>query len=312
MAQATFADELARYGPNRNTPAAVTAAQAQAYCRKLTARHYENFTVASWLLPKRLRPHFYSIYAYCRWADDLADETGDSNQSLELLDWWEAQLFDCFERRSKHPVFVALEETINEFEIPPEPFLDLLVAFRQDQHRRRYETRDELLEYCRYSANPVGRLVLYLGRCHDQECELLSDQVCTGLQLANFLQDVARDWDAGRVYLPQEVCRANDYDQSCFHNRLVTDGFRKMMATEVDQAEVLLQAGLPLAKKVPAEIGIDVELFARGGLAILDGIRSTGYDVWRRRPTVSKAKQIWLLTQCWTRHRVARRLGAQS
>ena len=203
------------FRPGRNAAAADAAAEP-AILPAAGRRHYENFTVASRLLPRRLRQHVCNIYAYCRWADDLADEIGDPQRSLALLDWWETQLRDCYDGRAAHPVFIALSETIRKFDIPAEPFLDLLVAFRQDQRVTRYETIDQVLEYCRCSANPVGRLVLYLGRCHTPERARLSDSICTGLQLANFCQDVARDWDRGRIYLPQADCRRFGYDEAVF------------------------------------------------------------------------------------------------
>ncbi len=200
------ASDLDRYGP-QTTSGPLSLRQSRRYCRRLASRHYENFTVASRLLPRGLRQHFCNVYAYCRWADDLADELGDPEQSLAALDWWESQLRRCYQGQAEHPVFVALAETIHRFDIPIEPFVDLLTAFRQDQRVTRYETVERVLEYCRYSANPVGRLVLYVGQCHTSDRLPLSDAICTGLQLANFCQDVASDWDRGRVYLPETACR---------------------------------------------------------------------------------------------------------
>ena len=197
-----FSRDLALYGPEAKIPKPFRPAQGRKYCRRLARGHYENFTVVSWLLPRRLRQHFYNVYAYCRWADDLADEPGDPQKSLALLDWWEKELRDCYAGKVRHPVFVALTETIRRFDIPIDPFVDLLVAFRQDQRIRCYDNLAQLTEYCRYSANPVGRLILYLGKCHSPERAQLSDSICTGLQLANFWQDVARDYEMGRVYLP--------------------------------------------------------------------------------------------------------------
>ena len=176
-----FSDDLARYGPGTKFPP-LSPAESRRYCRRLARRHYENFAVLSLFLPRRLRQHVANVYAYCRWADDLADEIGDLQRSLELLDWWEAQIGDCYQGRAAHPVFTALSETIQKFHIPAEPFRDLLVAFRQDQRQTRYETAEDLLEYCRHSANPVGRLVLSLGECRDAEMDRLSDAICSGLQ----------------------------------------------------------------------------------------------------------------------------------
>lgn len=296
-----FAAELARYGPGSTTPRSIDAREARDYCRDLAVRHYENFTVASWLLPERLRPHFYHVYAYCRWSDDLADETGGGRRSLELLQWWEEQLEDCYRGRARHPVFVALCGTIEEFQIPIEPFRDLLKAFRQDQTTIRYESWDELLAYCRYSANPVGRLVLYLGRAHDDARGALADQVCTGLQLANFWQDVHEDWNRGRIYLPLSLCRQHGYSLGDFESKSATPAFRALLADVVTRAEGYLRAGQPLVPLVPRELRLDVDLFIEGGLAILRGIRSIDYDVWRRRPEVSKWQKLMLVAKCWWR-----------
>jgi squalene synthase HpnC len=265
----------------------------------LAAEHYETFTVASRFLPRRLRQHVCNIYAYCRWADDLADEIGDPEQSLLGLKWWEGQLHECYQGRVVHPVFIALRETIARFQIPIEPFCDLLTAFRQDQRVTRYETIDQLLEYCRYSANPVGQLVLYLGGCHTPERVRLSDSVCTGLQLANFWQDVARDWDRGRIYLPLADCRRVGYGEDRFARRECNDAFRQLLAERVDDAKQRLRDGLPLAAMMPVGLRRPVALFAAGGLAILEAIRRQKYDVWSRRPTVSKLDKLRLVMKFW-------------
>jgi squalene synthase HpnC len=301
MSAPAFQHELARYGPEAAAGTCDRAA-ARAYCRRLARTHYENFSVATWLLPRRLRPHFYHVYAYCRWADDLADETGDRAESLKLLDWWEAELRACYEGEARHPVFVALADTIAEFDIPAAPFLDLLTAFRRDQQQTRYETPEEVRDYCRCSADPVGRLVLYLGRCANEEYFALSDAICTGLQLANFCQDVARDWDErGRIYLPMALCRAEGYTEEHFARHEMNAAFRRVMKGEVERAERLLLEGLPLARRVPRELRVDVELFARGGLAILAAIRKLDYDVWATRPEVSRRQKLGLLLSAWRR-----------
>jgi squalene synthase HpnC len=302
----TFSDELAIYGPAGAGAQRPSLAQAQAYCRQLARTHYENFTVASWLLPAKLRQHFCHVYAYCRWSDDLADETAGGEASLRLLDWWQSQLDDCYRGIAKHPVFVALESTIHEFEIPAEPFRDLLVAFRQDQTQTRYETFDNLLGYCRNSANPVGRLVLYLGRCHDAQRGRLSDSICTALQLANFWQDVARDYARGRIYLPLESCRRAGYDEAMFARHEFNPQFRNLLAGEVDRAESLFNAGQPLVELMPRALRIDVQLFVDGGRSILQAIRRIDYNVWRRRPVVNKATKLALLLRAWWQSRASR------
>jgi len=295
----SFAADLALYGPRAGEPNRLSEAESRRYCRRLARRHYENFTVASRLLPRGMRQHFTNVYAYCRWADDLADECRRPDESLALLDWWEEQLRSCYRGRTVHPVFVALSETIRQFDVPCDPFVDLLVAFRQDQRVTRYETFDRLLEYCRYSANPVGRLVLSLGRCHDAERAELSDSICTGLQLANFWQDVADDWDRGRIYVPLADCRRFGYDESMFVRREHNDALRRLLAAEVSEAEGWLRRGLPLVGMVPRWLRLEVALFIHGGLAILAAIRRQDYDVWSRRPVVSKLEKLRLVARCW-------------
>jgi len=295
----SFAADLELYGPRAGEPNRLSEAESRRYCRRLARRHYENFTVASRLLPRGMRQHFTNVYAYCRWADDLADECRRPDESLALLDWWEEQLRSCYRGRTVHPVFVALSETIRQFDVPCDPFVDLLVAFRQDQRVTRYETFDRLLEYCRYSANPVGRLVLSLGRCHDAERAELSDSICTGLQLANFWQDVADDWDRGRIYVPLADCRRFGYDESMFVRREHNDALRRLLAAEVSEAEGWLRRGLPLVGMVPRWLRLEVALFIHGGLAILAAIRRQDYDVWSRRPVVSKLEKLRLVARCW-------------
>jgi squalene synthase HpnC len=302
-------DELAAFGP-AGTADAPSPDEARAYCARLATSHYENFSVASRLLPRELRPHFYNVYAYCRWADDLADETGDPARSLELLDWWQEQLDGCYAGAARHPVFIALEETIREFSIPREPFARLLTAFRQDQTTPRYETFEQLLGYCRNSADPVGRLVLYLGRCHDDLRGDLSDAVCTGLQLANFWQDVARDRAKGRTYLPQEDLRRFGVDDADLDRMATTSVLRKLLEFEVDRADDYLRRGLPLVGLMPRGLSGDVWLFIQGGLRVLDKIRALDYDVLRVRPKVSKLDQIRLLVGCVWRNKFAGGVGA--
>ena len=301
---ASFAEELKRYGPDVSSSVPISREAAQAYCRRLARTHYENFTVASCLVPRGLRQHFYNIYAYCRWSDDLADEVPDASHSEALLDWWESLLDDCYAGRARHPVFVALQDTIDTFAIPDRPLRDLLVAFRQDQRTTIYETFDDLLGYCRNSANPVGHLVLYLGRSFDDTNAAYSDSICTGLQLANFWQDVARDWDIGRVYLPRSDCQRFGYDDAMFARRETNDAFRELMRFQVDRAERWLRDGHPLIARVAPELRVDVRLFQQGGLATLNAIRRIDYDVWRQRPTVGRWRKLRLLLDAWMGLRV--------
>jgi squalene synthase HpnC len=285
----TVIDELTQWGPG--TPvAAPSLADAQAYCRRLARTHYENFPVASLLLPRSLRQHFANVYAYCRWADDLGDETGDADRSLGLLSWWREQLQRCFAGEVQHPVFVALRQTIDEFAIPQQPYADLISAFEQDQHVRRYETFEQLHDYCRRSADPVGRIVLHLCRNVSEQTFAWSDSICTGLQLANFWQDVARDFDIGRVYLPREDRQRSGYSDDDLAHRRTTPQFRELMQFEVERAREFLLAGRPLIATMPGRLQVDIDMFLRGGLQILKEIEAIDYDVWRTRPVVSKRR----------------------
>jgi len=298
-----FAQQLERWGP-RQDYGAVSLSAAQAYCGELTRTHYENFSVATLLLPRRLLHHFHSVYSYCRWADDLGDETGGGSHALGLLGWWREELLHCYDGTPRHPVMVALQQTIERFQIPPTPFLELLHAFEQDQHVKRYDTYEQLLGYCRYSANPVGHLVLYLCESYDAERAALADRVCTGLQLANFWQDVARDLDIGRVYLPAEDRRRFGYADADLDARRFTPAFAELMRFEVDRARTLFDEGIALVPLVPAEVQTDIELFVRGGLAILRKIEEIGYDVWRARPALSKREKVALMAgTLWRRWR---------
>jgi len=274
---------------------APTLDEARAWCKQLAESHYENFHVASWFLPRDLRPHFYSIYAYCRVSDDLGDEVGDSAQALALLDLWGRELDACYEGRARHPVFVALAETIRECFIPKEPFADLLVAFRQDQVVTRYQTIEDVLAYCRYSANPVGRLVLYACGEAIEENLRLSDFTCTALQLANFWQDVREDYRRGRIYIPKNDMEVFRVSEEQIAESVATPEFRGLMRCEVDHARSLFEQGLPLIGKVHRELALDLDLFSRGGLEILRAIERQGYDVLSSRPAISKRRKLALM-----------------
>lgn len=270
---------------------------AQAYCERLARSHYENFSVATWFLPGKLKQHFYNVYAYCRISDDLGDEVGDPRQSLQLLDQWETELNACYEGAPRHPVFVALAETVRRFAIPKHEFSDLLIAFRQDQTITRFPAFNEVLGYCRYSANPVGHLVLYLCGYSDAERQQLSDFTCTALQLANFWQDVAVDYAKGRIYLPLEDLQRYGVSEEQISRRRVTPQFIELMKFEVQRAREWFDRGLPLVKKVNRELAIDLELFSRGGQEILNAVERQGFDVLSRRPVISKPRKLWLVAR---------------
>lgn len=276
---------------------APSEAEAREYCRRLARSHYENFSVASWFLPGRLRQHFFNVYAYCRISDDLADEVGDKAVSLRLLDQWEEELGACYAGRARHPVFVALAETVHKFEIPKHEFADLLTAFRQDQRVTRYETFDDLLGYCRYSANPVGHLVLYLCGYRDAERQQLSDRTCTALQLANFWQDVSADFAKGRIYLPLEDLRRFGVSEAAIRDEENSAAFRELMKFEVARAREWFAQGLPLIAQVNRQLAVDLDLFSRGGQEILNAIERQEYAVLGRRPAISRSRKLALIAR---------------
>ena len=276
---------------------APSASDARDYCRRLARTHYENFSVASWFLPQQLRQHFFNLYAYCRISDDLGDEVGDTAASLQLLDQWQTELNACYEGHPRHPVFVALAETVRKFEIPKHEFADLLSAFRQDQRVTRYETFNDLLGYCRYSANPVGHLVLYLCGYRDSERQQLSDYTCTALQLANFWQDVSADLAKGRIYLPLEDLRRFSVNEGVLCDGQNTSAFRELMKFEVERAREWFAQGLPLAARVDRKLATDIELFSRGGQEILTAIERQHYAVLGQRPAISKTRKLALVAR---------------
>ncbi|HEV2103421.1 MAG TPA: squalene synthase HpnC [Candidatus Acidoferrum sp.] len=286
--------------------------EAQAYTRWLATHHYENFNVASWLLPKELHQHFYNLYAYCRWADDLGDEIPIRERALELLDWWERELDACYEGRPSHPVFVALRETIVAKDVPKQPFADLLKAFRQDQVVKRYPTWDAVLDYCVYSANPVGRLVLYLCGYRDDERQKLSDATCTALQLANFWQDVSRDLEIGRIYIPLDRAAAHGLSEQEIAGRKFDVRYVSLMKELIEYTRRLFEKGMPLSKRVEGKLSVDLEMFSRGGLAVLDAIEAMGYDTLHRRPEVSKVKQAGLLGRALITHVIGNSSGSRN
>jgi len=282
---------------------APTLEQARAYCQRLAETHYENFHVATWFLPKALRPHFHAIYAYCRISDDLGDEVGSTAEALALLELWGEELDACYAGSARHPVFVALAETIKACAIPKEPFADLLVAFRRDQIVTRYATMDDVLAYCRYSANPVGRLVLYAcGEAgqNQEERFRLSDATCTALQLANFWQDVKEDYARGRVYIPQHDMAAFGVTDATIAEGIATPEFRALLRSEVEYARALFDQGLPLIGMVNRDLALDLDLFSRGGLEILRAIELRDYDVLSARPAISKTTKASLALRAVT------------
>ncbi len=299
-------DKLNRQYPGWDKPSALPTrfvlVESEAYCRRLATSHYENFPLIAWLLPRELRQPFFNVYAYCRTSDDLADNLNDRELATRMLSQRRDELARCWAgEEMTHPVFVALQRTAREFELPREPFDNLLTAFEQDQRVTSYNTFDELLGYCRNSANPVGRIVLRLCRCDDERSVELSDSVCTGLQLANFWQDVARDADIGRTYLPLEDCDRFGYSRSDLAGRITNAAFVELMRFEVERAREMLSAVRELAPRLRGRLQVVIELFGEGGLRICDRVAGIGYRVWEQRPVVTKWDAAGLLLKCLSR-----------
>jgi squalene synthase HpnC len=281
--------------------AAISTKQAFAECERLATTHYENFSVLSWFLPRALRPHFSSVYAFCRHTDDLGDEgTATPKERLAALDAWERDLRRCFtlDEQPEHPYLIALRETIRRFDLPAEPFLRLIEANRMDQRASRYPAYADLLRYCEHSANPVGRLVLMLYGYRDSRRQFLSDAICTALQLTNFWQDVARDYrERGRIYLPVEDIVRFGYSEAALASGEATPAFRALMAFEVERARALFYKGMPLLAHLGGLPRRAVALFALGGLEVLAATERQHYDVFSRRPTLSRRKSLWLMAR---------------
>lgn len=283
--------EIARDLP----PDGCTLAEAERYTRWLATHHYENFRVVSWLLPARLHQHFYNVYAYCRWADDLGDEVADPKRATAFLDEWDEEVQRAYQGKATHPVLISVGATAQTLNIPIEPFRDLLIAFRQDQTVHRYATWDDVIHYCKYSANPVGRLVLYLMGYGDAERQALSDATCTALQLANFWQDVGRDLGKSRIYIPLDIAAGHGVNESDITGRRFNESYVSLMKDLITRTRKLFDDGAPLAASVSREFRVDVELFTRGGSAVLDAIESMGYDTLNSRPALDRRVQARLM-----------------
>jgi squalene synthase HpnC len=267
-------------------------ADAYAFCAALAQSHYENFSVASRLLPQELRRDLYVIYAFCRHTDDLGDEaTGDR---LALLTDWERELVHIYGGQPTHPIMVALQDVVRRFEIPDEPFRKLIQANRMDQGRVRFEAHDDLVRYCEHSAVPVGQMVLYLLTDRSAESKILSGATCTALQLANFWQDVARDFAMDRVYLPHEDMIRFGVAESDLARTAASPALKNLLRFEVGRTQELFEKGLPLVDRVHGRMKLGIALFSKGGLRVLSSIRDCDYDVLEKRPTVPALRKIWL------------------
>ncbi len=295
-------NELNRWGPEALAALAEVPSMefSQDYCRRLARSHYENFVVVGFFTPPRLRGAFEAVYAFCRWADDLGDETGSTDKSSVLLNWWQEQLEELYcpgSPEPRHPVYIALKPVIDKFRLPIKPFADLISAFKQDQWKTRFENHAELVDYCARSANPVGELVLRLFGEASEENLAFSKDICTGLQLANFWQDVSRDLLKGRVYIPRESMEKHDVSESDLARVPATEAFRRMLAEEVAATRELFHTGRGLTEKLGGRVGLALRLFHAGGVATLDAVEKCGFDVLTRRPRVGKMTQIGLMAR---------------
>ena len=290
----------------------ISVEEAYAQCQHLAESHYENFPVGSVLVPKRLRKHVYSIYAFARTADDFADEgyetpgartslsanlsaNLDEAQRLAALDDWQQKLEDCYSGKADHPIFIALAATVKELNLPKTLFTGLLSAFKQDVVKRRYANFDEVLDYCTRSANPVGRLILLLFGYRDERLHQLSDQICTALQLANFWQDVAVDIQKDRVYLPQDEMARFGVSVDELREKQFSERYAALLKFQVERTWELFRRGRPLPEKVSGRLKYELRLTWFGGTRILERIEELGYDTLNRRPAISTFDKLRLL-----------------
>ena len=280
-------------------PDAVTLDVAQAFCRFIAEAHYENFSVVTRLVPRRLRQDFATVYAFARWSDDLADETGSPQAAARALAEWRAEVQACFAGRPHGPILVALADTAQRTGLTIEPFCDLLDAFEQDQWKTRFVTRAELLDYCRRSADPVGRIVLGLEGCHEPRLLELSDAICTGLQLVNFWQDLKRDRLAGRVYLPADDMRRYGVEETMLDLDSAPPPLRDLVREEVAWARSCFDRGSPLADQAPPALRPAIKMFLGGGRAIAAAIERQDFDTLARRPLVSRGTKLRLAGRAW-------------
>ena len=273
--------------------------------RRLARSHYENFFITSFLLPRSLHQPFYDIYAFCRTADDLADELSSDQESLSALASMETDLRKSVspvssEERPERDLFIALSDTMRRFKIEKRPFLDLLTAFRMDQIKKAYQSQEEVLEYCKLSANPVGRVLLHLAGVKSQRAVELSDSICTGLQLVNFLQDIVEDFERGRVYLPQDELNQYSIEIKEFRDRSQQHALKLLVKSRCEDVLSYLHQGRELSCLVPPWFSRTVNLFCAGGFEAVRAIEKNHYDVFTSTPRVSLPRRFWLLGRAAT------------
>lgn len=299
----TEKDTLLVTNPHFHSPSAVE--QAFRHCEEVARSHYENFPVASFFLPKHLRPYVAAVYAFARIADDFADEgTLPAQARLDKLDDWQRQLDKCYEGKTAHPVFIALAEVTRRKNIPKRLLTDLLTAFKMDVTTITYATFDDLSYYCTHSANPVGRIVLHLFDDASERNMLLSDSICTALQLANFWQDVSVDIHKGRIYVPLEDMHRFGYTESDFLAQKRDERFVRLMEFEVERTRELFTAGRPLLTEATPKLRFELLLTWNGGVTILNKIEHQNYDVFGNRPAISLLDKLSIVMKSFFRRTV--------
>lgn len=270
-----------------------SADEAFAYVADVTLKHYENFPVASLFLPAEKRPYIQSIYAFARTADDFADEDSlDPETRLQKLDEWEFQLKECFQGRAEHPIFIALHETVSKLSIPIQPLSDLLKAFKQDVQKNSYKNFNELLDYCKYSANPVGRLVLMIFGYKDEDYFELSDKICTALQLTNFYQDVKVDLQKNRIYIPEDEIHSFGYSVNELTKHIYNDAYKNLMKHQIERTRSLYYEGAQLPLLVDKDLQLELKLVWFGGISMLNKIEKRKYNVFSKHVKLSSLNKV--------------------
>jgi len=265
------------------------------HCLKIAHSHYENFPVASIAIPKNLRPYVAAVYAFARTADDFADEAQFAENRMARLVEWENQLKSMKTIPPTHPIFIALRETVERFSIPLSLFENLLKAFKMDVVVKRYKNFNEVLNYCRYSANPVGRIILYLFGYPAPKFMEYSDSICTALQLANFWQDIAVDLKKDRIYIPEEEMNRFHVTESELQQNVLNENFKRLIFFQVERTQELFDQGKILCAKIPGRLGYELRLTWLGGTTILKKIMKKEGDIFNHRPTLSKPDVFWMI-----------------
>ncbi len=278
--------------------------ESYSYCEQMAKSHYENFPVGSFLIPKEKRRHIWAVYAFARTADDFADEgrsafetPADLQKRLAALDDWEYKLLQATKGQTEHPIFIAVAQTLKDAQIPVQLLKDLITAYRMDVQRKRHKSFEDLLFYCKHSANPVGRLVLHIMGYKDEAIHLLSDNICTALQLANFWQDVAVDLEKDRIYLPEDEMKRFRVTEGDLHAKICNRAFQTLMQYCSDKTKSLFNQGLPLTQKVGKDLKWEMKLTWLGGTTILKKLSQNHYDIYRNRPVIGMMDKITLLTR---------------